>query len=697
MLRSWRTLHTALAGFCTLASGPVLAQQTAVQPLFANPPSLLDSAPPHRFAPMTAVALRASPKAQAHAGVEHYFDLYVDYVNATIKDPTNNWEQPVKLRAYRDLNGGKAGAPFVAPMVRATPGDTIRITLHNKLPADSSCAAPTGPDAAHCYNDTNMHSHGLWVSPSGNSDNVLLSINPGVDFQYEYNIPADHPAGTFWFHPHQHGSTAVQVGSGMAGALIINGNRKPTVLDNGDLDTLLYSGATPFPEKVMLFQQVPYACFSADMKTFTWDCKKDQTGVVESIKQFDPGTWATSKRWTSINGLVLPTIPVAQSGEVERWRLIHAGVRETIQVQFVKKVVSTKPAALTAGLIRTSEEATIQTACNGPSVPYQVVAADGLTLDRTFTSTAVTLQPGYRYDLLVIFPEPGEYCMVQPAVGASDNASATDSPATLLGFVTVGGTKKVARQDLTQTLVNILVASAKANMNADVRESIISGLTHKVDTKAGPQLVPLLSRFVPHPTVTEDEIKTSGMPTQDLVFFIRAFKDEPKTGFEVGNSFDVVLDNNHWVPKGAAEYDPKEVARSLILGKAQEWELRSYSVSHPFHIHVNPFQIVKILDPDGKDVSLPKDPSETSTEDDQFAGLSGAWKDTIWVKTLLQPGDLKKVPEGYYKIVVRTRYERYIGEFVLHCHILDHEDQGMMQNVQISLPDGMGGMAHGHH
>jgi hypothetical protein len=34
---------------------------------------------------------------------------------------------------------------------------------------------------------------------------------------------------------------------------------------------------------------------------------------------------------------------------------------------------------------------------------------------------------------------------------------------------------------------------------------------------------------------------------------------------------------------------------------------------------------------------------------------------------------------------------RYVGQYVLHCHILDHADQGMMQNVQIVLPDGQGG------
>ena len=46
--------------------------------------------------------------------------------------------------------------------------------------------------------------------------------------------------------------------------------------------------------------------------------------------------------------------------------------------------------------------------------------------------------------------------------------------------------------------------------------------------------------------------------------------------------------------------------------------------------------------------------------------------------------------QGRYTVVVRTRYQRYIGDFVLHCHILDHEDQGMMQNVRIQLSGGPG-------
>ena len=54
-------------------------------------------------------------------------------------------------------------------------------------------------------------------------DDPEQGIKPGETRQYEYRIRDDHPAGTYWYHPHLHGSTAMQVGSGMAGALIIEG------------------------------------------------------------------------------------------------------------------------------------------------------------------------------------------------------------------------------------------------------------------------------------------------------------------------------------------------------------------------------------------------------------------------------------------------------------------------------------------
>ncbi|HEY9832720.1 MAG TPA: multicopper oxidase domain-containing protein, partial [Stenomitos sp.] len=192
-----------------------------------------------------------------------------------------------------------------------------------------------------------------------------------------------------------------------------------------------------------------------------------------------------------------------------------------------------------------------------------------------------------------------------------------------------------------------------------------------------------LSSFTPHPDIKDEEV--TGM--QELAFTIS------QEGFQVSNS----IDGNGFHP-----YDPNRMDRVLTLGDVDEWTLQSNFASHPFHIHVNPFQIVKITDPNGKDVSLPnavddagcfdkdKKPIDGCKADPEYQGLSGVWKDTLWIKTLI-PSPLPSGTDpklGAYKIVLRTRYQRYIGEFVLHCHILDHEDQGMMQNVNIVLPKG---------
>jgi L-ascorbate oxidase len=203
---------------------------------------------------------------------------------------------------------------------------------------------------------------------------------------------------------------------------------------------------------------------------------------------------------------------------------------------------------------------------------------------------------------------------------------------------------------------------------------------------------PHLTRFAPHRSIATAEV--AGVPEQKLVFFL-GFFDGNGPKFTVGNDFDVINYGGYPIPKGASPYDPGRIDRPLTLGIAQQWELRSYGVGHPFHIHVNPFQIVAIYDALGNDVSLPG--VTESDGDSQYAGLSGVWKDTIFVKTKVPFGKLTDPPQGYYRIVFRTRYERYIGEFVLHCHILDHEDQGMMQNVQIGLSNGSGGLSHGHH
>jgi FtsP/CotA-like multicopper oxidase with cupredoxin domain len=104
----------------------------------------------------------------------------------------------VTLMAYNGL--------YTPPTLRARPGDTIRVRLTNAL------AEPT-----------TLHTHGLTVSPRGNSDNIFLHVAPGQSEDYAIQIPANQPSGLFWYHPHAHGFSDEQTRNGMAGALIVEG------------------------------------------------------------------------------------------------------------------------------------------------------------------------------------------------------------------------------------------------------------------------------------------------------------------------------------------------------------------------------------------------------------------------------------------------------------------------------------------
>jgi suppressor of ftsI len=93
------------------------------------------------------------------------------------------------------------------PTLRVQPGDRLKIRLINNLGG----------------RDTNLHTHGMHVSPSGNSDNIFIHVQDGEIFDYEYEIPANHPAGLYWYHPHVHGNSNDQVSGGLAGAIIVEG------------------------------------------------------------------------------------------------------------------------------------------------------------------------------------------------------------------------------------------------------------------------------------------------------------------------------------------------------------------------------------------------------------------------------------------------------------------------------------------
>lgn len=114
-------------------------------------------------------------------------------------------------RRQVDLGGHKLWAltyngSYMPPTLRIHPGDKLDLTMRNTL---------------NQY--TNLHVHGLHVSPSGNADNIFIHINPGQTFHYSYQFPNTLRAGTYWYHSHADPISAPQVAGGMSGVLIVDG------------------------------------------------------------------------------------------------------------------------------------------------------------------------------------------------------------------------------------------------------------------------------------------------------------------------------------------------------------------------------------------------------------------------------------------------------------------------------------------
>jgi FtsP/CotA-like multicopper oxidase with cupredoxin domain len=172
------------------------------------------------------------------------------------------------------------------PILRLKPGDLLRIHLDNQLPP---APVPLGP-MMHDSNATNLHFHGLHAPPTGIADNVFVEVAPGASFDYEVPIPADHPGGFFWYHPHFHGNVTHQLGSGMAGGLVIE----------GDLD------------------QVPEVAAARERFLVLNELTLDATGHVPPLHSGVPTTSTLL-----VNGLSQPDIDI-RPGEVQRWRIVAA-------------------------------------------------------------------------------------------------------------------------------------------------------------------------------------------------------------------------------------------------------------------------------------------------------------------------------------------------------------------------------------
>jgi FtsP/CotA-like multicopper oxidase with cupredoxin domain len=420
------------------------------------------------------------------------------------------------------------------PTLRVRPGDLLRINLVNKLdelPAGLPDDNPflCSPLGGHGHDgtdqpttcDTNLHTHGFHVSPSGNSDNIFLSVKAGESFQYEYQIPEDHPSGAYHYHPHLHGAAHQQSFSGLAGSIIIE----------GELDRL--PGIEGVSERLLVLQ--------------TTQLTGDGTSVVA---QED----ASQKDYLRlVNGQLNPTMTI-RPGETQRWRIQNLSTSTTFNLRL-------------------------------DDHQLHQIAKDGHTLTETWIRDSIILAPGERAEVLVQAGAAGTYALRTLPIAA--------------GFTTHVGA----------VLATMVSAGAATT----------------------PQ--PLPTTLLPLPfgdlsTLSADEIDEH----RRITFQIKPPIDPREVTAQINSR----------------TFDANRNDQIVRLNTTEEWVIRNASTQwHPFHIHVNDYQVVAY---NGRPVQV------RSAE------------------------DTTRVPP-FGEITIRTQFRDFPGRWVYHCHILLHEDHGMMGTV----------------
>jgi FtsP/CotA-like multicopper oxidase with cupredoxin domain len=167
------------------------------------------------------------------------------------------------------------------------------------------------------------------------------------------------------------------------------------------------------------------------------------------------------------------------------------------------------------------------------------------------------------------------------------------------------------------------------------------------------------------------------------------------------------------------KFNASVVGEKVWLNAVEEWKITNATaqpnISHPFHIHVNPFQIVEVFSPNDtitvNGMVIPKyvfynsnlqpgqcylnanDPSTWKPCTPAPIPSPRIWWDVFPIPSGINATDQNGNPingpngqqilvPGYFKM--RSRFVDYPGWYVLHCHILAHEDRGMMTVVEVS-------------
>ena len=559
--------------------------------------------------------------------------------------------------------------PGPGPTLRVRVGDRVQVHLSNQIdpakfsqtqtdPTNGVCDIQTAndpdtggtialypqlefmPSCLHGDNITNMHYHGTHVTPDGTGDNVMVDVYPKghepktppptlpqkVWSQYtnDFTIPLPPPA------PNPLDPSKKMTMGQAPGTHWYHAHKHGSValqLLNGMSGALIIEG--DFDDQL----EALMPGLRKTEKVMVIQQLGDKVGIQKQQGSVLPGvplnTCAAGDPTPLVNGQLQPTIEM-KPGEIQRWRFVNATMQQVsyLTYRLIGQDVYNK----------WSKSGALPTDPNAPVI--RQIAYDGVQLaperynDPNFgLAQEFTMAPGNRTDILVQAPQTeGTF---------------------LLAFRSVHGAPPAGCQPT--TVIDRFLLRLKVTAGSTVNMTL-----------------PTAANFPPMPEWLKwDDDPKITLPMRTLIF---NWASDDKTNRPAinGKVFD--------------ESPNSPTVQRFTLNTAEELMLENYWASsiHPFHIHVNPFQVLEIFDPNN-----PPATQHIIMEKPYI------WRDTIAIPAANDhgkgadgqdpQGNRPPTTNGWVKI--RSRFVDFPGTFVLHCHILDHEDRGMMQEVQVQDPN----------
>jgi len=527
----------------------------------------------------------------------------------------------------------------------------------------------------------NLHTHGAHISPRGNADNVLLHIPPGMSNTYTYDIPRNMPQGLYWYHSHLHGLTSAQVYTGLVGLLAIGRT-------DGNLP-LVTEKSIPIRNMALQYNFVfDRAGGLAQLNNLSWP------QWVSTIAPPKPGELANgtygpllapvnfkqSKPGEALYGLVCgaafnpqssrePSVHPQQSAALRR-RGRQSGKRcacrpETAGLPAGCAIHSERP--VSAGHQEhgwadrdlgarecerlclherpahgNSDWATSADRHRWPGwKPYTTVQ-----YPPTDNGTRLLIPPASRFAIAVTIPSEGDLVLEMPERGGGAktitepgvlySSNGTDNPPAVLGSLSVLPSA-VSYADGFFVFPTQVLARARPSEGGGVTTRFIA----RQSLGAYTSFVDLANTM---PDVKRQILISGGFlnnlaSTEDPKAFVYAFD---------GGAF------------------PNVPLIQPRLNSVEEWRFVNHNNDeHPIHVHVNDFQVIEYFDPT---TGLRTGPDKFSI-DNANAPAPTMHSD----ESVIQPGIL----------AIRTRFDEYTGLYVMHCHRLNHEDNGLMSLVNV--------------